>query len=291
MSTRNTNRAAGNSTMKPNSMTADTANKVSANKQRGQNSEELEEVTGEVTNASIKKLIIEMKREINEKLNRNQEGIVQLREDLVGVKDKVNDMEQKVNDIEQAVDYQGDLLQTVERKIPDMEKEMATKIKELEQKITLKEIHDRKPNLLIYGIPERPNEEIMETMWSIFQDDFGLDVEDAQSISVTSVHRLPSRNRRPVNGIYPPPAVIIRFVHMGDRQYFGDRRNLKVSSKLRLLDDLPPEMKRERGRLADIAYGLRQEGNSTRIIVEKTKVKLKFKPKGRFDLDWETHRD
>ena len=65
---------------------------------------------------------------------------------------------------------------------------------------------------------------------------------------------------------------------------------MRWGCKLRVLDDLPPVMKQERGRLASIVYQLRKEHKlKTKIVVRKTKVLLQFKSET--DTDWSFYKE
>ena len=99
-----------------------------------------------------------------------------------------------------------------------------------------------------------------------------------------------------INSDEPNP-IIIRFVHMLDRDNLisafehqprqrkpstasddhdhGNDPKARKYERVTIRTDLPPKMKRERGRLASIAFNLRKDNNlSTRIRINATKVFL-----------------
>ncbi|XP_072020293.1 LOW QUALITY PROTEIN: uncharacterized protein [Amphiura filiformis] len=178
--------------------------------------------------------------------------------------------------------------------IPELKAEMDKKVQLLEEKLLLLEIHDRKRNLLVYGVEEEKMRHKM-VMLDVWHHNYSCSEEQLErGVVMTSCHRLPqSRHARcDSDGKLPPRPVIVRFGFDSDRAFFGNLNNMKRGCKLRVLDDLPPEMKRERGRLASIAYNIRKEQHqSTKIVVAGTKVSLQYKPRNRPDLDWKTYKD
>lgn len=173
---------------------------------------------------------------------------------------------------------------------PNMKSDLLKLSDEVEEKLTLLELHQRKQNLLIYGLPKKADENIYDTVKAVLVRFFGISPEEAFRIGIINAHRLPSKrgnDRR--RGDEEPDAIIVRFVHMADRDRLlhafehqpRDRPQSAASDKdpthprVTIRSDLPPKMKRERGKLATIAFNLRKNNNlSTRIRVSGTKVIL-----------------
>ena len=189
---------------------------------------------------------------------------------------------------------QGRDIQALEQEaFPRLKAQLNEKIETLETKLKMNEIHDRKYNLLFYGAKEEPNKTVYETVRHFFVTDFKLPPEDADGINIANAHRLP--RRRQEGRVAGPDPIIVQFSFMGDveyimeasrtRGYFKDRKPVMVYS------DLPSDMKRERGRLAQQAKRLRQDdGKTTRIRVQGIKVTLEFKARGK-PGPWQTFKD
>ena len=99
-------------------------------------------------------------------------------------------------------------------------------------------------------------------MMDVRHHNFAMSDEQLErTVVMTACHRLSQSRfaRQDKDGKLPPRSVIVRFGYDSDRQFFGNPKNMKRGSKLRVVEDLPPVMKQERGRLASIAYKLRKE--------------------------------
>ena len=243
----------------------------------------------DVSNIELKQFILEMKQEIMNKLAENQHEIREMKDELRAVKTTVSDVEKATSNHAERLD------EITQETFPQLKSEVDNKVAELQEKLLLLEIHDRKNNLLIYGVEEKENEDIKSVMLDVWHHNFAVSDEQLErGVVMTACHRLPQSRfaRQDEDGKLPPRSVIVRFGYDSDRQFFGNPKNMKRGSKLRVLEDLPPVMKRERGRLASIAYKLRKDQQQmTRIVVKKTTVSLLYKPRNRPDLDWRTYRD
>ena len=165
----------------------------------------------------------------------------------------------------------------------------------------LLELHDRKQNLLVYGVPEMKNENVYSTMYGVIANFLQIPLPEAAKTPLVNAHRLPAPKQGNPDGTAPPPRpIIVRFAFMEDRNRLLDsferstrqrptdadhrpdqqisqqpQQNLQPTQapanrydRVTIRTDLPPEMKRERGRLATLAYKIRKEKQlSTRIRI------------------------
>lgn len=235
----------------------------------------------------------------------------------------IADTKKSITDLKETVNFNSSKIEKVEKEtLPKLKKEIDAKSKEIEDKIILLEMHQRKQNLLVYGVGERGNNEnIYSTVHDIFVYFMRITKSEALKIALVNAHRLPA----PQHGASNQPAIrpiIIRFVSMADRDRvlnaFEQSRRQRPKpadlpamsqhpthptpqatvmsgqttapdqvtlmsvqttapgqqfARVTIRTDLPPPMKRERGRLAAVAYTLRKERNlSTRIRINGTKV-------------------
>jgi hypothetical protein len=165
----------------------------------------------------------------------------------------------------------------------------------LHQEMLLREIHDRKQNLLFYGVPQKtPQENTYDIIRESFVTDFGMNEEQARETYIVNAHRLPRRNHATDGSLLGnkrgPDPIIVRFGCMADRDYildFCQKRAFSPDKKpIMVYTDLTAELKRVRGQLAGEAKRLRSEGMQTRIRVADTRVILEYKPRGRKDVPW-----
>ena len=169
-------------------------------------------------------------------------------------------------------------------KLPTLETKLMKEIDSLKDKLVASEIYQRKANLLFYGLPQKSNENVDQVLREAFVS-LGLSREDAKSVSIINLHRLPKRN----DTNNAPPAIIAKFVYMADRnrilaayerkstRHGNDRNDAppQPTPRISVRSDLPPALKKQRSTLASKAYRLRKEQNlSTKISVVGTKVIL-----------------
>ena len=264
-------------------------------------------------------------------------------DELNSIKQEVAATKQNVSEIEESVSFANDKIADIERsKIPELREKVDKNREEMEAKLLLLEIHDRKQTLLIYGCREKENEKIYSTVQNIVCHFLEIPREEAMKMPIVNAHRLPSSRRQ---GMYSeerekrgPDPIIIRFGAMADRdrlltaferrarrptanrhdsrqpappgttspmttrhadlsdeslhddgvpststrnvQDSGHRNNTEDEiqrefSRITIRTDLPPALKRERGRLASVAFKLRREQRlSTRIKLLGTKIVL-----------------
>ena len=232
--------------------------------------------------------------QLNEKLDRVVADMSHLKRDLAETKATIGDIEKSLTDTSTRVSD----LETKE--IPHLKENIRDMKSEFEEKLLQFEIHDRKQNLLIYGVPQTVNENIIDTVNEVFTKVLG----NPREIPLINAHRLPSRGKaEPITsgtsrpGPRAPDAIIVRFARMFDRDQIlhayeqprpprinRDARGAHTTAatpeqtareRISIRSDLPPALKRERARLASLAFKLRKEKHlMTRIKVMGTKVVL-----------------
>jgi hypothetical protein len=134
---------------------------------------------------------------------------------------------------------------------------------------------------LFYGFEEYAGEDLKETMKTFFKDKLKIDEAKVKQMQFANYHRLQSDAKG-------PNPIIVKFQSMQDRDLVMDQsfKPIMREEKKRILSDLPVPMKQERGRLAKLAYDIRQnEKLQTRIIEKGLSVFLEVR-KDKND-DWE----
>ncbi|VDI15244.1 Hypothetical predicted protein [Mytilus galloprovincialis] len=126
--------------------------------------------------------------------------------------------------------------------------------------------HERKYNILIYGIKQKQDENIWQVVDNFFVKDLGIEKFKAESFPLANAHRIPSR--APVVGQKRPDAIIVRFMHYEDKQVIMQNAYKVANKKIRIVDDLPVIMKEARNDLAKAAFKIRNDEKlQTRIKV------------------------
>lgn len=244
-------------------------------------------------------------------------------EDISTIKRELRETKGAVMELETSVNINEAKLKEIEKDtIPKLKDELAKKNQALEEKIMLLELHDRKQNLLIYGVNEARGENIYSTVRDVIAH--FLSPQTAANMNMYA-HRLPQPPH--TNDKSTPRPIIVRFGNIRDRDELlsafeqprrkpdqAMHRNAPPTSvstsqstpsandtlqsgqepstpeaatapvtrydRVTIRSDLPPVMKRERGRLASLAFKLRKEKHvATRIRISGTRVFLQTRPK------------
>ena len=250
----------------------------------------------------MKETMVEMFARYSDKTNKKIDQVFNevaaFKHEMEAVKEKVNTLEISVADTSQRIDDTSERIDNVKNKdLPALTGDINKVRADLEDKLLLYEIHDRKLNLLIYGAEKLPNENVYSMVHSVVADLLEITPEQAAAtIPLVNAHRLPRKtnaeSQRDRNDASPDP-IIVRFARMFDRDRVlraferpplqTDQRGAAAPTpeapasrrRITIRSDLPPDMKRERGRLASVAYNLRKkEKLSTRILIHGTKIIL-----------------
>ena len=214
---------------------------------------------------------------------------------VTAVRTEVSDMRNTLTELQTAVTDSSARLTDIENKaLPQMKRANEKLETELNEKILLLELHDRKLNLLVYGVEKRQDEKVVEVVRDVIKQ-LGFSDPQVQGMLVVNAHRLP---RRPVPGgdesiRRGPDPIIVRFGTMFDRdavwnayqrsqmRHPATRGQAPARLNFRLATDLPAKLKKKRFQLEQKAYQMRKNDNkSTRIKVIGVKVLLECREKG-----------
>jgi hypothetical protein len=190
---------------------------------------------------------------VSDKLDSMKEELTVVKQDVEHVKASVGILEENIKHVENTV-------------VPKLEKELRSKIHELEQAKLESELYSRKSNLLFFNVPATALETNLNTE-SVLRDYLNntMKIPNVDAILFNNVHRLPSKNKT--------KPVIAKFVRMVDR----DRILNYVSpdrTKFGIAPHLPAVMQAERRRLIPIRDKLSLEGNTAKIYTKGTQVQL-----------------
>ena len=253
--------------------------------------------------AEIRKMFSSFSAKIEKKLDDVITDITSLKQDVSTLKTTTNALEASTSDTSARISSVEDV------KLPQMDRKIKKLEEKLDEKLLALELHDRKQNLLFYGIAPRPQEEIYATVSEAIGQLLNIPLEEAAKVPLINAHRLPRSHRTPDqedsvesrNRPVGPDPIIVRFARMRDRERilqafeYPTRQRETRSEARRPTDprvtvrtDLPPTMKRERGRLAHVAYQLRsnQPGLKTRIKIIGVKVVLQTRKSSEVGSTW-----
>lgn len=225
--------------------------------------EEMKAMFTEMDN-KISGRIQSLDRKFSEVFKEFGEELASLKNEVNETKSSVGEVCGKVIEIERSIEFQAEAIEQNEikqrEKIDQTATDLDGKIKMLNQKLMLLEKQDRKYNLLFYGVAEERAENVFEKVRLLCTDDLGIDSEKVNNMYFAHGHRMLRE------GNEGPKPIIIRFCSYQDRELVLSQAYKLAGSRRRILSDLPVEMKRERGRLARVAYNIRQtEKLQTRI--------------------------
>lgn len=209
--------------------------------------------------------------------------------------DQFAEIKQKLSDLQTAAEDSANRLTTIENEtLPQMKKRNDTSTRELKNMIIALEIHDRKANLLFYGVEQKKDENILQIVKEKIEE-VGFPKRDTENMPISNAHRLPRRVTPGDNRPNSPNPIIVRFGAMLDRdrvlqQYqrkqWGDRTGgnqaqTKHQFQFRIVTDLPPALKQKRFQLEQRAYYMRKnENKQTRIRLVGTGLQLQHRERG-----------
>ena len=116
-----------------------------------------------------------MKQEIMNKLVENQHEIREMKDEIRAVKTTVSDVEKTTSNHAERLD------KITQETFPQLKSEVDSKVAELQEKLLLLEIHDRKNNLLIYGVEEKENEDIKSVMLDVWHHNVAVSDEQLET--------------------------------------------------------------------------------------------------------------
>ncbi|CAG2225171.1 unnamed protein product [Mytilus edulis] len=220
-------------------------------------------IDSKVTNFSSR--LDSVEKNLTELISDVKSEVGQVKSDLSITNTEVQQLRQDHNELERGVGHlesQFNCLET--EKLELLKLDIDKKLTSLKECQVLLEKHDRKYNVLIYGVEQKPNEIIWEVIDNLFVKDLGIEKFKADSFPIANAHRIPAK--APVEGTKRPDAIIVRFMHYDDKQCIMAQAYKLAKKRIRIVDDLPVIMKEARNDLAKIAYNIRtKEKLQTRI--------------------------
>ncbi len=140
----------------------------------------------------------------------------QTEEITTNIKAEIGALREKMDGILDSVEFNANCIETNKTELGMLKNAFKELQDEMEKKLTLQEIYMRKPNLLIYGVPDKEDAET--ACRSLFEE---MGIEDAHTMDFVNIHRLP-RFETTYSSPNKPKTVIIKFVLMKDRQRILD---------------------------------------------------------------------
>jgi len=134
----------------------------------------------------------------------------------------------------------------------------------LRQSLLQSQVHERKHNLLIYGLEGNENSprETIEIIRKFAVEKLKMDEDFAKRISFKNAHRLRKRE----NATTP---IIAVFLFWTERDAFLRAGKNLAGSRISIRTDLPPELKLKRSILAREAFEMRRDNNIQARVRER----------------------
>ncbi|XP_063967059.1 uncharacterized protein LOC129279428 [Lytechinus pictus] len=130
------------------------------------------------------------------------------------IREEIKDMKSTISMLQGAATDSASRVETIENKvIPELIRKQKECEQNLHDAIIAQEIHERKRNLLFYGIERKTDENVEEVVRNVIGS-LGLPASKTSRMMFNNVHRLP---RKPNDDIKTPDPIIARFVSMSDR--------------------------------------------------------------------------
>ena len=207
--------------------------------------------------SELRKMFADFKTELSNKLDRVILDLDSVKSDIAVVKTKMQTLEDSVADTSARISTVED------EKIPYIERRLKEIEADYEDKLMQQELHNRKQNLLFYGIPSHPNENIYNVAARSIRenprDPHGRSHEHPHGKHPSAAYQETLRRSQQRPGT--PDPIIVRFMKMSDRdrvlRAFEQPRQPRSANgniaagpgdRITVRTDLPPKMKRERGR-------------------------------------------
>ena len=140
---------------------------------------------GEPSIRELMTMMTDLKETVTTKMDAVLSELGSFQKDLAEMKKNISEMECSVTDT-------SDRIADVENsKLPDLKKEIDKVRYELEEKMLLSEIHNRKLNLLIYGVSPQNNENVYDAVYTVLANLLGIALDQVEKMPLTNAHRVP----------------------------------------------------------------------------------------------------
>ncbi|CAC5420578.1 unnamed protein product [Mytilus coruscus] len=171
---------------------------------------------------------------------------------------EIKELRQDHDELQRGVEAMELNVQSLEvEKLESMRQSFETKLTNLQEQQLLLEKHDRKYNFLVYGMPEKSDENIWAVLDNLMINYLKIDKPKVDSFPLANAHRILARQN--IGERKRPNPIIIRFMHYADKQFFLSHGPNLAGKSIRMVDDLPPCMKEARNELTKIGYKIRSE--------------------------------
>ena len=219
---------------------------------------------------------------------------------LLSVRDEMKNIQSSLHEVEVLSADSAMRIDTLEREtLPAISKMQKECDQSMRDSLMAMEIHDRKQNLLFYGVPQSPRENIMEILRKGIVE-LGLPEDQVRKIQFVNAHRLPRKSTSSSSAHTPPSnpdPIIARFLTIFDRDavlsaFHESLKRPRPKSAITVRIDLPQKLKQVRYELEKAAYDLRKTKDmSTRIRLIGTKLVLEYRPKAQRQASWLLYRE
>ena len=199
-----------------------------------------------------------------------ESGNSQINKTLSGIKQEIVEISKRVDDVESMAAIHEGEVKDLRSEVDTLKIKLSEQAKDFEKNLLWKEMHDRKTNLLFYGIQEVPNENSERVVRTLLSNELHFSDSSVENIYFKAVHRLP---RKPFPGDPTPNApapIIASFLSISDRDMVLNASRFLKGKRMSIRTDLPAKLKKQRA----ILY------RKSREIFQSEKVQTRVRQTG-----------
>lgn len=181
----------------------------------------------------------------------------------------------KIEDVHEAIDFMNSEFEAIRANLKDFEEKMNQEKKSVNDRFVDAEFHNRKYNLLIFGLDLNSGENCEQTVRKFMRSD--LKITDSDKMLFANCHPLPESPQG-------KKACIVRFVCMADKiTVLKSCSALKGQKKaISVVTDLPKELREIRRDLQKRTKAMRDEGKVVRVAERGKRIVLEEKDGGKW---------
>lgn len=139
------------------------------------------------------------------------EALGPLSEKVDGIESSINMMSSKYDEVLEALKRQDEDIKKLNKRVDMLEeKDHSEEVAKLREDLNELEWRNRRLNLEIHGLPEKDDENLLNTVNEIAQQ---IKVPELTAESIGALHRLPAKQGK-------APGIIVRFLRQKDRDYW-----------------------------------------------------------------------
>jgi hypothetical protein len=193
-------------------------------------------------------------------------GLDNLKEQLESLKSSLDFAEASANEAKVIAEKSLDLAQCLQSEVEALKRDLAA---ERSERLNLA-CRQRRDNLRVYGLPEKPNERDWQTeeiFLNFLRDKYEWPIEHWFDCPIERCHRM---GRRHKDHEQSPRPIIVKFTFFKDRDYVWRNKSCLAGSKIFVKEDFPPEIEKRVNIMMPIFKAAKRNGfPKAKLVVDK----------------------